>query len=126
MSEIEALVKAYLDAFSRREFDLARNFLSDRGFSYISPIGRYQDADHFIQNISRVGPILERMVIRKCMTSGNEAIAIMDSTLAMSGYKSYAVAMLFAVHEGRIKSIEAIYDASDYHRLFLNEDSGTE
>ena len=126
MSEIEALVKAYLNAFSRREFDLARNFLTDRGFSYISPIGRYHDPDHFIQNISRVGPILERLVIRKCMSAGNEAIAIMDSTLTMSGYKSYTVVMLFAVEEGRIKSIEAIYDASDYRRLFFNEDSGPE
>lgn len=122
MSEIEAIVKAYLGAVARREFDQARTFLADRGFRYVSPVGNYQNADHFIQNISAVGPILERLDIRKCMTSNNEVIAILDSTLTLNGYKSYTAAMLFLVEDGQIKSIEAIYDASDYHKLFYGDD----
>lgn len=119
MSEADTLVKSYLGALAARDFDLARTYLADRGFSYISPIGSFKEADHFIQRMSAIGPILERLDIRRFVVSSNEVIVILDTTITLNGYVSYPSAMLFNVVDGRIKSIEAIFDASDYHKMFL-------
>jgi hypothetical protein len=122
MNGTEHLVKSYLAALASRDFDLARTFLANKGFKYTSPITNYADADRFIQHLSAIGPILERLAIHKFMFSGNEAVVILDTTLTLNGYVSYRSAMLFEVADEWIKSIEAIFDASDYHRMFLAED----
>jgi hypothetical protein len=122
MSETETLVKSYLAALADRDFDRARTFLADRGFRYISPITNFEDADRFIQHLSAIGPILERLTIHRCMVCNHEAIAILDATLTLNGYASYRSAMLFGVTDHRVKSIEAIFDASDYHRMFESHD----
>jgi hypothetical protein len=122
MSGTETLVKSYLAALGARDFDLARSFLANRGFKYTSPIANFAEADRFMQHLTAIGPILERIVIHKCMVSGDEAIVILDTTVTMNGYASYRSAMLFKVADGAIRSIEAIFDASDYHRMFLADD----
>ena len=122
MIDSDTLIKSYLAAIAARDFDLARTFLADRGFKYTSPIGSFKDADRFIESISAVGQILERLDIRKCLASDNEVIVIIDTTLTLNGYASYTSAMLFVTSNGSIKSIEAIFDASDYHKMFTSED----
>ena len=121
MSDTETLVRSYLSAVAARDFDLARTFLTDREFSYTSPIGSIEDADLFIQNISAAGPILERLDIRKCMVSSTEAVVILDVKTTMFGYVTRPVAMLFYIGEGCIKSIEAIFDASEYNKMFTGD-----
>jgi len=123
MSETAALVKSYLDAFAARDFELARTFLADQGFRHISPLATFNDADRFIHYISALGQILERLQIRKCMVSDNEAIAIVDATITLNGYQDYTAAILFDIQNGIIKSIETIFDASDYHRMFSTDDA---
>jgi len=122
MSGTETLVKAYLAALAARDFELARTFLADRGFQYTSPITSFDEADRFIQHLSAIGPILDRLVVDQCLTSGSDAIAILDATLAFDGYASYRTAMSFHVAGDRIKAIEAVFDASDYHRMFQMDD----
>ena len=122
MNEAETLVRSYLAAIATRDFDLARTYLADRDFSYISPIDSFKDAGSFIHRLSAIGPILDRLNIRKCVVSSNEIIVIVDITINLSGYVSYPTAMLFDIADGRIKSIESIFDASDYHRLFAIDD----
>ncbi|MGD8587191.1 MAG: nuclear transport factor 2 family protein [Chromatiales bacterium] len=119
MSETETLVKSYLAALADRDFDRVRTFLADRGFKYTSPIASFEEADRFIQHLSTIGPILERLDIHKLMVCGGEAIVILDTTVTLNGYVSYRSAMLFNVVDESIRSIEAIFDASDYHRMFL-------
>ena len=108
MSETETLVRSYLAALGARDFELARSYLANRGFSYTSPISSFTDADRFVQNISVIGPILERIEIRKCMVSSNEAMVILDTTITLDGYVSHTSAMLFVVGDGSIKTMEAI------------------
>jgi hypothetical protein len=119
MIETETLVKSYLAALADRDFDRVRTLLADRGFKYTSPIASFEEADRFIQHLSTIGPILERLAIHKCMVSGGEAIVILDTTVTLNGYASYRSALLFKVVDASIRSIEAIFDASDYHRMFL-------
>ncbi|MGB5305854.1 MAG: hypothetical protein WBO57_06405, partial [Gammaproteobacteria bacterium] len=54
----ETIVAAFIDAIEARDFECARGYLSDTRFSYRSPVSRADDADTFINIISRIGPIL--------------------------------------------------------------------
>ncbi|MCB1859042.1 MAG: nuclear transport factor 2 family protein [Gammaproteobacteria bacterium] len=118
MSDTDGVVKAYLHAIAARNFELARSYLCDRGFRYVSPIGNFDNADRFIDNLVAVGSILERLEIRQCMISGNQALAVLDAVITLRGYVSKTIAVLFRVEGGKIRTIEAIFDASDYHRMF--------
>jgi hypothetical protein len=62
-----AVADAYHDALEARDFGLARQYLSDTGFHYRSPVTESSNADKFTVVISRIGPILER--IERCKVS---------------------------------------------------------
>ena len=117
-SDAKAVVDAYLAAIAARDFAAARRYLSDSGFRYQSPVGRYEDADVFISNIERVGPILVDLKTRFASTDGARVCHFYDVTVSIAEYETYATAQLSEVVNGRIKRIEVIFDASDYRRMF--------
>jgi hypothetical protein len=119
MNDPRELVKSYLEAVGARDFELARSFLADKGFSYNSPIGVFDDADRFIESISAVGPILEKLTIRHLFAVESEAIAVVDALITLHGYVTRTIAILFNLENGRISTMEAIFDASEYHRMFV-------
>lgn len=121
MSEIAFLVKSYLDAIAARDFELARSFLTNRGFRYTSPIATFDDADRFIESLSAIGQILERMNIRRCFVSNNEAVIVLDATITLNGYEDRTAVIFFIFDDASIKSMEVIFDASNYHRMFLTD-----
>ncbi|MEN8174415.1 MAG: hypothetical protein ABFS23_01545 [Pseudomonadota bacterium] len=113
-----AVVESYLAAIARRDFDAARTHLADSAFRYTSPIGDYDDADRFIESISRIGQILVRLDTRLRFSSGEHVCTILDATTAISEYRTQSVVHLARVTNVRIAQIELILDASEYHRMF--------
>ncbi|HOP17972.1 MAG: hypothetical protein KDI22_11010 [Gammaproteobacteria bacterium] len=113
-----ALVDAYLGAIAKRDFDAARGYLSDTDFRYVSPIGKYDDADVFISNIERIGPILVKMETRFRSVQGSRVAHFLDVTVSIAEYVTYRSAQLTEVANGRITRMEVIFDASDYQRMF--------
>ena len=122
MNDAEQQVRSYLGALGERNFELARTLLADRGFSYSSPIGNFNDAGQFIQSISAVGPILEKLSIRRLFASEDEVMTIVDARITLHGYVTRTSAILFRVANGRIVAMEAIFDASEYHKMFDTQD----
>jgi hypothetical protein len=118
MNDAEQKVRSYLQALGNRDFELARSLLSDNGFSYRSPIGNYDDPDRFIQNISVVGPILESLTIRRLFVSGTEVMVMVDARITLHDYVTRSTAILFHIERGKIRGMEAIFDASEYHKMF--------
>lgn len=118
MNDAEQLVRSYLQALGERDFELARTLLADRGFSYRSPIADFDDADRFIQSISAIGPILHELSIRRLFASEAEVMAIVDTRITLHGYVTRSSAILFRVENGRIRAMDAIFDASEYHKMF--------
>jgi len=112
------VVNAYLDAFEERDFERARQYLSDTDFHYHSPVSDADNADAFTINISRLGPILERIERRKVFTKGNEVCVIMHLITTMEYMKDVPVVELATVVDGRITNMEVFFDASEYNRMF--------
>lgn len=112
------IVTAYLDALEARDFALARTYLADQGFTYRSPVINVDDADAFIADIWRVGPILERIERRRHFVDANAVCSILNFKLSMSGFQNVPVAHLASIANGKIEAIEAFFDATEYMKLF--------
>jgi hypothetical protein len=115
----EEIVSALFDAFEARDFELARTFLSDDGFSYQSPIESFTNADTYISNISRVGQILKRIERCKTFVKGNDVCSVLKIHTTMDTLNAAPVVQLTTVLDGKIASIEAIFDATEYNKMIV-------
>ena len=97
----------------------ARTFLSDDAFCYQSPIESFTNADAFISNISRVGPILERIERCKTFVNGNDVCSVLKIHTTMDTLNATPVVQLTTVVDGKIVAIEAIFDATEYNKMIV-------
>lgn len=114
----QEVVHAYLDAIEARDFEHARTYLSDGHFTYRSPIAGFNDADAFIADIWRVGPILEGIDRRKTFVDGNEVCDILGFKIRMAQLSTIPVVHWAIVDGDKIVSIEVFFDATAYSRMF--------
>jgi ketosteroid isomerase-like protein len=112
------IVDAFFDAIAARDFPRVRSLLSDDGFSTHSPIAAFNNADAYVADISRVGPILEAVQRRKTFVDGNDVCAIVDYVTRMDRRQVSPVAHLMQVHQGKITFIETFFDAREYAAMF--------
>lgn len=112
-----ATVAAFIDAIEARDFERARDYLSDTQFSYRSPVSMTDDADTFIALVSRIGPILERIERRRTFVDGGDVCSILHYRTTMESLKDVAVVQLATVAEGKIVSLEVFFDASEYNKM---------
>ena len=123
-SDAESIVTAYLDALEDRDFERLRAYLSDAGFSYRSPVSATDDADDFINIISRVGPILEGIERVRTFVDGNDVCSILKFRTTMEQLREVPVVQLTSVADGRIVAMEVFFDASEYNKMFDFEACG--
>lgn len=114
----DEIVNGYLGAIGARDFERARRFLADRGFSNRSPISSFDDADAFVADLSRVGAILERMERRRMFVDGNEVCVILDYVTHMQRRQVTPVVHWMRIADGKIAAIETFFDARVYEELF--------
>jgi len=112
------VVDAFLRALGERDFEHARRFLSGEHFATRSPIGTFCDADSYIEDISRVGPILERIERRRLFAEGDQVCAVVDFVTRMDRRYVSPVVFVMQVEDGKIVSIESFFDASGYTEMF--------
>jgi len=116
------VVSAFLDAFSARDFERVRNYLSDESFSYQSPIDTFSDADTFIASMSRVGPILERIERTRTFVDGNVVCSVLMVHTTMDMLKGVIVVHVATVVDGRITVLESVFDATEYNKMIVPPD----
>jgi limonene-1,2-epoxide hydrolase len=112
------VVSAYLDAFEDRDFERARQYLSDSDFRYRSPVTEANNADAYTSIISRIGPILERIERRRIFTKDDEVCVIMRIITTMESMKNMPLVQLAKVVDGKITYMEVFFDASEYNKMF--------
>jgi hypothetical protein len=115
----EEVVSALLDAFEGRDFERARTYLSDSEFIYQSPIESMSSADDFIANISRVGPILERIERVKTFVSGNDVCNLLRVHTTMDTLNATTTVQVATVVAGKVTAIESIFDATEYNKMIV-------
>lgn len=121
----QEVVHAYLDALAARDFERARTYLADDGFSFRGPIASFDNADDFILDSSRVAPILEGIERRKTFVNGNEVCDILNFITRLSARITTPVVQWARVEHGKITSIEVFFDAQAYAKLFQDPPSSS-
>lgn len=121
MRNPETVVVNYIRAIGERDLDRARGYLSDEQFFYTSPIGSYDDADKFMHSLFGVGPILEKLEIKKLFSADNEVMMVVDAVTTLSDYSTYHIAMWFEVEDGSIIAMDTFFDASPYKEMFIEQ-----
>jgi len=114
----EAVFNAYLDAFAARDFDRVRATLSNDNFYYRGPVSTHTDADVFVLDISRIGQILDGIDVRRLFVDGNELCAILDFRIRINIVDITRVVLWAKVEQGKIVSLEAFFDATEYSQMF--------
>ena len=61
------------------------------------------------------------MRIRKLFCSGDEALGIIDILTTLRNYNTSVSALWFRVGEGKIQAMEAVFDASTYKEMFVEQ-----
>ena len=118
----EAVFNAYLDAFAARDFDRMRATLSNDNFYYRGPVSAHTDADVFVMDISRIGQILDGIDVRRLFVDGNELCAILDFRIRINIVDITRVVLWAKVEQGKIISLEAFFDATEYSQMFPERD----
>ncbi len=117
MTPAETVI-AFLDAFESLDFDAARALLADGDFRYDGPIDHFRDAAAFIDNISNIGQILERIERRQVFAEGGEVCVICTFWTTIDEIEHTRVALWCHVEAGRITRIESFLDVRAYARMF--------
>lgn len=114
----KAVFNEYLDAFAARDFDRVRATLSNDNFYYRGPVSSHTDADVFVLDISRIGQILDGIDVRRLFVDGSELCAIVDFRIRINIVDITRVVLWAKVEQGKIVSLEAFFDATEYSQMF--------
>ena len=111
------IIDDYLKAIARGDFDRVRSCLAD-GFSYKGPTASFTDPESFIENIWHVGQILHHIETRKTFVDGNDVCSILNFHVHFDEPRSVPVVQWATVKDGKIQTIEVLFDATDYMAMF--------
>lgn len=118
----QRLVDAYLDAIAAHDTDAARGLLADQGFRYESPIARFDDADAFVHFMAMSTGILQRIDRRHCFVDGDDICHWLVLVTQLSERIATPAVQWAQVRDGRIASIELMFDPYRYRLLFDVDD----
>ena len=116
------VVDAYLDAINAHDYEAARRYLADTGFVYQSPIARFDSADACMEHFAMAMGILQRIERVKTFVDGPDVCSILIVHIQLSSKEQIRFVNWARVVNGRIQSIEAVFDARIYQTLFLPPD----
>jgi hypothetical protein len=115
---------AYLDAMARHDYEGARGCLADTGFSYESPIARFDSADAFMEYSALNMGILQGIERLRTFVDGQDVCAFLIMHIQISEKEQVKTATWARVEGGRIRRIEVLFDTRIYQTLFMPGEAG--
>jgi len=119
------IVDAYLDALARHDYDGARSYLADSGFSYESPTAQFDAADAFMEYSALSMGILQRIERVRTFVDGPDVCHFLTLHIQISDKDQVKVVSWCRVEDGRIRRMEILFDTRIYQRLFPRDEPGT-
>jgi hypothetical protein len=103
-----ALATIYFQAWKDRDFDALRSVLAD-DVTFRGPLGTADNADECIAGLRGMSKIMTDIVVRKRFVDGSDVLTWFD--LHTSVAPPAATANWSHVEDGKIKTIQAVFDA---------------
>ncbi len=117
------IVDAYLDAVAAHDYEGARRYLADTGFSYESPVARFDSADAFMDYSALNMGILQGIERVKTFIDGVDVCIFLTMRIQISDKDRVKVVIWSRVEQGRIRRMEVLFDTRFYQFLFRPESS---
>ena len=115
----KAVFNTFLDAFAAHDYDAVRATLSDVKFNYRGPVDAHTSPDIFVVDIvGRIGQILDGIDRRHIFIDGHDVCAILDFRIRINIVDITRVVLWAKVEQGKIISLEAFFDATEYTEMF--------
>ncbi len=114
---------AYLDALARHDYEGARGCLADTGFSYESPIARFDSADAFMEYSALNMGILQGIERLRTFVDGQDVCAFLTLHIQISDKEQVKMVTWARVEAGRIQRMEVLFDTRIYQTLFIHGDA---
>jgi hypothetical protein len=115
---------AYLDAMARHDYEGARGYLADTGFSYESPIASFESADAFMEFSALNMGILLGIDRLKTFVDGPDVCSFLVMHIQISDKEQVKAVTWARVEGGRIRRMEVLFDTRIYQTLFLSGEAG--
>lgn len=117
------IVDAYLDAIASHDYEGARRYLADAGFTYESPIACFDSADAFMEYSALNMGILQGVERVKTFVDGPDVCSFLVMRIQISDKQRVKLVNWSHVERGRIRRMEVLFDARIYQILFPAGDS---
>jgi ketosteroid isomerase-like protein len=104
-----AIIHAYYDAWTAKDFDHAVGLLSD-GLTVEVPVNDYPTTDSFAAALKKFGSMTTKADLLAMMSNGDEGMLLYD--MDVLGLGTLRVAEHFTVTGGKITGIRQIHDTA--------------
>jgi ketosteroid isomerase-like protein/limonene-1,2-epoxide hydrolase len=109
-------VISYLDALNRQDYETARQYLQDEGFSFKGPLASHNRPEELLSVMKQLRPKFD---VKKSFAEGNDVCLIYELT-TKAPTVSVLTSAWYKVEQGKIVSIITIFDP----RPFASQTSG--
>jgi hypothetical protein len=101
------IVMEFLDALQRKDFESARNYVSDN-VSYIGPLNSFNRAEPYFKYIEHLN--LPKLDIKKVFTEGSHDVCILWEVNYSTPPATIFVSAWYQVYDGKISSMRLVFD----------------
>ena len=118
MSNAPEVAEAFLDAWTSRHFDRARELLHE-DLSFEGPIDRFTDPDSYLRAVQGLSQIITGIDKRKVFADGDDVCVIYD--MHTGPVPDARIAEWYTVRDGRIAAISAVFDTRPFAPGFAEQ-----
>ena len=115
MSDAAQVADGFFDAWTSKNFELARSLLHD-DVSFEGPIDSFADADSYIASLRQLSGIVTGAEKQKVFVDGNDVCVIYD--LKTAPVPSSRTCEWYRVRDGKVASVSVVFDARPFAPMF--------
>ena len=116
MDTTARVVTAYQQAMAQGDFAAARKLLAD-DLVFKGPFDTFTEPESYLAALKRLLPIVKGVSTRKLFVDGDDACLLYDMETNIAA-GTVLIAEWFHVRDGRIASVQAVFDARPFAPLF--------
>ena len=116
MSKTAEIVNGYKSALGQGDIAAARKLLSDN-LEFVGPFDTFSKPEPYLEALKKLHPIVKGVKVHKMFVDGSEACLLYDMETNTPAGTAF-ICEWYRVHDGKIASIRAVFDARPFAPLF--------
>jgi predicted SnoaL-like aldol condensation-catalyzing enzyme len=113
------LVMSYQEALGSGEYDRARAYMADEGFSFKGPLASHDKPEGLLKDLEQLHHIVEGVDMKKVFVDGDDVCLLYDLRTKSPSVTSFTCDW-YRVKNGKIKEIRVVFDARPFAAMFEN------